>query len=459
MQYTLTKRNKTKLRESYGLLLLFFFLLFSTITNGQKTAWFAPQNSSGSVQVDALTNDSQRNVYTLGKFTGHFNLNSAIGQPETINAYASSSMPRVFLSKHDPNGKLCFLVEIDSRYGNAQLPYGKDVRELNNGSIAVLLRMAGDYAIIDARSDTTTIRRPKPCSLLLFSKEGIFQKSYDLPVDHASEIIETPNGDLYFLGIESSYVYGNTQKICKIDRFTDIPERIALKLPNVRQLYFYGGQLWAVSFEQIETKRYLSAGVFSVGTISFQDNSISPRFKKEIGPCRSSSGKLIESGGQLKFMLHIKSSQASPVAINGQELVGSKEGGIIIFNQFGVLEQARSFSPYHLNIDLKGSADGGYLMQATVFDTLTWHGAEPILVPKHRPYIGELIFLKLNFDLSVDWYFMGGGSNPSSTSPPSIYTENSIYMASQLIDFGMFDFGKYTSAWKSMVYIRKVDLQ
>lgn len=445
----------------YKVFIIWFILGFITDAVGQRTEWFTMNDCSSLVQPSSVAADNYGNVYVYGQFDQEAVFKSVNPDDKQISAYAP--WKQTYLMKYDRNGVLKYINFIPNRGGNSDMTYPGPMKVLNDGRIAVIVYCNSTFAVVD-QLQTTEFRSYKAGHLLIFNDAGVLSEYIDLPLSHCSYLEQTEFGDIYVMGRPKGYrsSYRNTE-LYLIPNGRNKAEKVEVDLKNEGTVaYYYNYKLWLLTFEAKPAVKYRKLGTYTLNALRPGTSGVMDEvFQKDFYGFSSIKPSFTVSGNALNVSFLIDAAGPNSLEIDGVAVpMESRIRQLIVYDANGAEKARTQFNAVAGSDYLAGTSDGGYIFQASAYDTLKMEGYPEIPCNRIAPFKYELFYIKLNSALRVEWTLKGGGV-PDNFYSNSVFAlkGKELYSVSRLLDFGEFDFGRREVDWRFGMYVRKISLE
>ncbi len=443
----------TFLQERYKFLLALLLVFVAFFSRAQTTEWIVLNDTDGAMRADAIAADLEGNTYVFGEFQNDAQFNSLDTTKLSVTAFARNK--EAYLAKYNNQGDLEF-VHFVSGSGQSIVPGPLTV--LKDGRIAALFTSQSGYEL-DLAGEKIQGAGRMSSVLCIFNQSGELDKKVDVPLSYCHLLAENWQGDLYMMGRGSaSRAQARTQYIAVLDYGASEVRTLTQSHENFVRATFYQDQIWLLTFERKETKYKRSSGTYHVSTIdTYGNNEMQSKFDKERGLTSISNIDFVISGGELQLRVLFGSTGTGTLPFDGGVEVEKGNSPMLVYNRYGKKMARTTSSVFHDFALVNGTDDGGYLVTTICFDTLKVAGVEPTLYQRQEPYTGEMIHIKFDHNLKVEWIQKAGGNTMNFGRVCAITVEgNYFYSGMRMNGTAELDTGEFEPNWSSAVYVRKV---
>lgn len=448
----------TFLQERYTILPALVLVFAAYFSQAQTTEWFVMNDQVGIMTADAIAPDLEGNTYVFGQYQNEAQFNSADTSKLSVTAYARQK--EAYLAKYDRSGDLQFVYFVKGSGGSSNYITPGPLTVLADGRVAILFTATSSFELDLSGEKVKGLARTSSV-LCIFNTNGALDQMIDVPLTYCHILAQNSQGALYMMGRTNSYSGGGrTQFIAVLDLGATEVRRLDESYPNFEKAMFYKDQIWMLTFEQTETKYNRSRGIYHISTIdAFGTNEVHEKFDKERGFMYSSNMDFLTAGGALQFRVMFQVSGSGTIPFDGGIEVEKGKSLLLVYDEFGK-EVARAISSGFRNgARLDGTDDGGYLLTTLSSDTLTLEGEASIPCTRQEPWTGEMIHVKFDSQMQVEWVQKAGGNSMNSGRMCALAIEgNRFYCAMQMNGTATLDIGERSANWGGAMYVRQVKM-
>lgn len=447
-------------QERYTIIVLLVLSFLAKTSIGQETEWFVLNDFSYVMKANDVVIDDEGSSYVFGEFEKEVQFNSL--DSNDLSIHAAAHFRDAFFAKYDRTGQLQFINFIAPLGSNSNYVIPGPLLILNDGRVAALFTATSGYrmTIQGVESEERTSKSSKLC---IFNTSGTLDKIMDVPLTYCHFLEQNAAGDLYMMGRKSGYASSQDQQhLVLIKSGKTMAQLIELPKKKIIDAEMFNDKIWILSYEFKESKYYSSRGIYHVETVDANTSAASRKvFQKETGFIDQPYCGFVISGGELRLSMIFEALGTRTIEFDGQSIPLERSKNIlIVYDQNGNevhRTKSNGFARYSRVI---GTPDGGYLVSTTVPDTLKIDGRDEISTLRTAMWYSELMHIKLDDMLQVQWIENGG---PVSTSHGFICVQkivnDHLYVVARMTGLGVFDFGERDLEWANGLYIRKIRIQ
>lgn len=448
------------MKNSHYFLITLLFLLITPRAFSQLPEWFVLNNSGYLVNVRGADADEKGNLYVTGEYRGEMLFKSADSLGKTYHDYVSESLQKPFLAKYDDEGRLVFVSNLINRSGNSI--YAVSVNTLSTGEIAWVTRASGQYSIIDTKGDEYSLRVRDQSVLILFSPDGAVISQTALPLDYCRNVLELDDNRLLLFGMGQRE---RNNELYVLDRITGKTGRIYSEMKTIYKVSLHEGRLWMLDLKQELSRMAPSKATIKLLSAETNDLSKIPftHFEKHQEGFRSAGADLVKSGDSLKVVLRASLNTNGKLRFDDKEYSTDSVGMIFfLFDIAGredgsIIMDTRQNGYY--NTSVAGSSDGGYYIATPAMDYVKIQDQDTIHVAEHPQFINEWVLIHLNKNFQFEWLLPAGGTASNYHQSEIVPYKKSVYLISDLLDYGTFG-GVYRELeWRAGFYIWQVNVE
>ncbi|MFL5729002.1 MAG: hypothetical protein ACJ75J_05885 [Cytophagaceae bacterium] len=440
-------------------LLVLLFLLPASFCLSQNQEWFALSDFSYLVNVEDVQTDQEGNCYAAGKFQGEAAFQGGNAADSAIGHYTSEHWHKSFIAKYTSEGKISYVLILKSMYGNSDLTYIKGIKCLRNGDLLVALYCRGDFYFIDADGVKHDKLRH---GLLRISRDGKLVWSIPFPLGHYTMLEQDDQENIFIYTDEHRHYSDGDVFLFRLDGKGTIKDKThAAKLSAV-DMKFSHGKLWLIlrSHYDKQSKNFpLKTGEAGLFSVVYKDSvQVSKHFSYPLQTNDAVSMILNENKGNMtvEMLAGIRQNTFTFAGKQFDRLTG--EGLLMKIDHKGKLVRSRQFKGLsYYNYGLAAGTKGGVYLYTPVHKKIYFEETDSLFAEEHSSqYVQELFFFRLDKDYKVKWHVKGGGTASNYHRSFIRPYKDSVYLISDLLDYGTF-LGKYRSLkWKSGYYVEKM---
>lgn len=441
----------------YYLILLLSLLLGSSVFS-QTTDWFVINNCSYLINGSAADTDNQGNLYVTGTYKGEVLFKSQKESGKVYQNYASTSRQEPFLIKYDSVGNIKLNIHTKNYSGKAI--YTVSLNVLPSGKIAWVIRVDGQYAIVDKNNEEFPFRANGQSVLVLLSPSGEVLSQTAIPFDYCYKVFELDNDQFVLFGRAKRsrknevYLFNNSTLESK-QVFNELSDLYAVSISDIR--------LFVLSMKVNRSRNEANGAEIRLYSNELDQLEKSPDLlftKTQRGP---GLGRLwlFSKGDQIDLFVSLALRKDAQVSIDTSNFKTDK-GEMMLLR---LDEQGDITGKVSMNTRLNGSYNtmmkqddsGGYYLLTPVMEEFKI-GGQGIskTVPKHGDFIHELVLFKFDENLNYKWDYMLGGTASNYHHSFIIPNENGLYYATDLLDFVTIDDIYHELDWRAGLLLGKI---